>query len=613
MSFKQDIAAKVKEYFVSQFDAEIDDTALSLAQTKKEFAGDYTIVVFPFVRIAKSKPEALGESLGAYLKDALDYIIDYNVVKGFLNLSFSSDFWHNQLIDIETSDRFGDLEKNGEKVLVEFSSPNTNKPLHLGHIRNILLGWSCSKILAKAGYDVKKVQIVNDRGIAVCKSMLAWKLFSDGETPESIGMKPDFFVGKYYVIFDTKLQEEYKAWQKTDAASELFTAKKKEDQTTEDFFKKYKNTYFNEYSSLGGQAREMLLAWEDNDPEVRALWEKMNNWVYAGLETTYEDLGVDFDQLYYESNTYLHGKKTVAQGLKDGLFYQKEDGSIWIDLEDSGMDQKILLRGDGTSVYLTQDLGTAEMRYDDHQMSKMIYVVGDEQDYHFQVLFETLKILKKPFADGLFHLSYGMVDLPDGKMKSREGTVVDADVLIAEVINEAKTTAEERGDLEEFSEAERSETYRSVGLGALKYFILKVGPKKRITFNPKESLDMQGQTGPYIQNAYVRIQSVIRKNGEQQSVDISTYQTAELEQQLIRELLHYKEVIRQAAKDYDPALVANYSYGLAKAYHRFYHDFRILKAESEEAKQFRLLLSKNVAKILASSMDLLGIEMPERM
>jgi arginyl-tRNA synthetase len=498
--------------------------------------------------------------------------------------------------------------------LVEFSSPNTNKPLHLGHIRNILIGWSVSKILKAAGFDVFRVQIINDRGIAICKSMLARKIWGADKTPQNTGIKGDFFVGSYYVLFEQKFQEEYAKWQLTAEAREVLESKKKEDQSEVAFFKSYKDLYFNAYSELGKQAGEMLRNWEAGEKETIATWLQMNQWVYAGFDHTYQLLGVHFDKLYYESQTYLLGKDIVQEGMEKSVFYKEADGSVWIDLTDVKLDKKVVLRKDGTSVYITQDLGTAALRYDDFKANKMIYVVADEQNYHFQVLFEIAKKLKVPYAEGLHHLSYGMVDLPTGKMKSREGTVVDADDLIAEVVLEARKNSEERGVLADLSDAERSEIIRKIGLAALKYFIIKVQPQKRMTFDPKESVDMQGQTGPYIQNAFVRIQSVLRKAGEFDANKAGNYLEFVLEErEIIQQLYQYPNVIEESALQYDPSAIANYAYALAKNYHRFYHEHSILKADDLAVRSFRLCMSKAVGSVLNHSMNLLGIEMPDKM
>lgn len=614
MNIIQIIQQAVVDGVKELYDIDTNLNKIALSNTRKEFDGDYTVVVFPFTKAAKKSPVQIGDELGAYLVENVDWLTDHNVIKGFLNLTVSEEYWRNFLLDIVDNEKFGYHEANGQKVMVEFSSPNTNKPLHLGHIRNILLGWSSAKILDAAGYEVVKVQIVNDRGIAICKSMLAWELFAKGETPESLGMKSDHFVGKYYVHFETKFKEEYISWQATDKAKSIFADKGKAEQDETAFFKAYKNTYFNEYSVLGKQAKQLLLDWEAGDTEVRKLWAKMNGWVYQGFDTTYERLGVTFDKLYYESDTYLLGKETIEKGLDNGVFYQKEDGSVWIDLTDVKLDQKLVLRSDGTSVYITQDIGTAQLRYQDFGVDKMVYVVADEQNYHFQVLFETLKKLGEPYANGLHHLSYGMVDLPTGKMKSREGTVVDADDLMDEVIREAQNNSQERGTLETLTTEEQEEIIRKIGLAALKFFIIKVNPQKRMTFNPKESVDMQGQTGPYVQNAYVRIKSVLRKAGARDWSIAEQYQNlADQEKALILQLFDFPKLIQVAADEYDPSSIANYCYTLAKGFHKFYTDYSILNAESEAAKAFRIQLSKTIANTLKSGMDLLGIEMPEKM
>ncbi len=597
----------------------ITSDQITMNVTRKEFEGDYTVVTFPFTRIAKKKPGEIAEELGGFLVKNIPQVDRFNVVQGFLNLVVSDQFWRDFLLETAENESFGKQPSNGRKVMIEYCSPNTNKPLHLGHVRNILLGWSCSKLYEAAGYDVVKVQIINDRGIAICKSMLAWQKYGNGATPESTGTKSDHFVGDYYVMFEKKFQEEYKAWQQSPQGQAVLVEKRKPEQSDEQFFKDFKNTYFNEHSALGKEAREMLQAWESNDPATIELWKKMNGWVYEGFEETFKKLGVSFDKYYYESNTYLLGKDLVEQGLSSGAFYKKDDGSVWVDLTDAKLDHKVVLRSDGTSVYITQDLGTAQMRYNDFGAEKMVYVVADEQNYHFQVLFETLKRLGEPYADGLYHLSYGMVDLPSGKMKSREGTVVDADDLVAEVIGEARAAAEERGEVAGLSKEEQEETMRKVGLAALKFHIIKVHPKKRMVFDPKESVDLQGQTGPHIQYAYVRIKSVLRK-AEGSGFGIGNSELAKSygpiqpqEKELISQIYRFPEVINSAAADFDPSAVANYCYDLAKAFHRFFTDLSILKAESEEAKAFRLQLCGAVANVLKTGMELLGIEMPERM
>lgn len=610
----QGLKVGIRAALLSEYDHQIDLEEVALQLTKREFDGDFTLVVFPFTKALRSKPEDIAHKLGSYIVAQLEIVDGYNVVKGFLNFELSANFWKSSLDQIDTNDSLGQFSSKGEKVLVEFSSPNTNKPLHLGHIRNILLGWSTSQVLKAAGYDVINTQIINDRGIAICKSMLAWQKYGEGMTPEKAEVKGDHFVGKYYIEFENRFKKEYSDWQDGANADLVFDSRDKKDLDREAFFKSYKNIYFNEDSVIGKAAKAMLLKWEDNDPEIRSLWSQMNGWVYDGFNQTYQDLGVSFDTLYYESDTYMLGKDMIKAGISGGSFYQKDDSSVWVDLTDQGLDNKILLRSDGTSVYMTQDLGTAQKRYDDLGANKMIYVVADEQDYHFQVLFEIMKKVGAPFAEGMFHLSYGMVDLPTGRMKSREGRVVDADDLIEEVIGEVEKAAKERGELEELSVEERQDIYRKIGLSALKFFILKVNPQKRMIFNPEESVDMQGQTGPYIQNAYVRIESVKRRLEQEVDGDISDYtQLDPTECDLMKSLIMYEEEIAKSAQNYDPSGIANFAYELAKKYHKFYHDVRILKAESEVAKSFRLKLSHNVARVLEHSMNLLGIEMPQRM
>jgi len=606
------VAAAVYSLYGEKVSAE----SVLINETRKEFEGDFTVVVFPYSKIARKAPPQIGQDIGAFVQEKLDVVKGFNVIKGFLNLEFSDEFWSEFLLQNVDNQQFGKQLNNGKKVLVEFSSPNTNKPLHLGHVRNILLGWSCSKILEAAGYEVVKVQIVNDRGIAICKSMLAWEQWANGATPESTGIKSDHFVGDYYVEFEKQFRVEYEAWQQTESGKEVFQNEAEEKQESTAFFKSYKETYFNKYSKLGADARGMLLKWESGDDETIVLWKKMNNWVYNGFDATYEKMGVSFDKLYYESETYLLGKGLVERGLKEGIFYTKEDGSIWIDLTDSGYDHKVVIRSDGTSLYVTQDLGTAHLRYEDFGVERMVYVVADEQNYHFEVLFETLKRLKEPYAEGLYHLNYGMVDLPSGRMKSREGTVVDADDLIAEVIGEAQKAADERGELAGISKDEQDEIIRKVALAALKYFIIKVTPRKRMTFNPEDSVDMQGQTGPYIQNAVVRVKSVLRK-AQSDKIDLSLASDySELkaqEKELLNGLYKFPAIVLEAAENYAPSDIANYCYDLAKDFHRFYHDVSILRAESDSAKAFRIQLSKMVAYVLETGMDLLGIEMPQRM
>jgi len=573
--------------------------------TKKEHQGDYTLVTFPLAKLLKLAPPQIAQALGENLKKNNAWIESVEIIQGFLNISLRSDFWFSALKEMKSNPDFWKPVQTPERILVEFASPNTNKPLHLGHIRNILLGWSTAKIFSACGLDVKRVQIVNDRGIAICKSMVAWQKFGEGKTPESEHIKSDHFVGDWYVRFEIEFQKEYKAWQQTDAAKTAFSQRKDISIEEEEFFKNYKNHYFNTASNIGLEAREMLLKWEAHDPEVKALWKKMNSWVYAGFNETYARLGVEFDKLYYESDTYLLGKDLIEEGLKTGAFYKKDDGSVWVDLTEAGLDHKLLLRSDGTSVYMTQDLGTAQKRFEEFSARRMVYVVADEQNYHFQALFAIMAKLGAPYASGLHHLSYGMVDLPTGKMKSREGTVVDADDLIDDVIREAGEAAQDR-------EGTDPEIIRKIAMAALKYFIIKVDPRKRMTFDPKASVDLQGQTGPYIQNAYVRVQSILRK-AEHEAGNYEHYVPNEDEKMLLNMLLQCRSIIESAARDYSPALVANYAYALAKEYHRYYHEVKVLQAESDEARSFRLDLIRIIAEILKQTMDLLGIEMPERM
>ena len=605
----------IKEGLLREFGLDVEISDLVLNETKKEIEGDYTLVLFPLVGRIKQSLESITARLSQRLKvEMSDQVKEINVISGFLNFTLNDKYWINQLKEIQEFTRFDHIDKKNETVLVEFSSPNTNKPLHLGHVRNILLGWSVSKILETCGYRVVKTQIINDRGIAICKSMLAWQKYGNEETPESSGIKGDFLVGKYYREFEDRFGLEYTSWQNSSQGNKVFLKASKPDEDKKQYFGKFKNEYFNAFSALGKEARDLLIKWEAQDEGTVNLWRKMNGWVYAGFDKTYAALGVKFDKLYYESETYLLGKDLIQNGLENGYFTQKEDNSIWVDLEDVGLDKKILLRSDGTSVYITQDLGTAQKRYEDHQAKKMIYVVGDEQDYHFQVLFETLKKLKAPYADGLYHLSYGMVDLPSGKMKSREGNVVDADMLISDVIKEVETMAVERGELMDLSKVEREAIYQKIGMAALKYFILRVNPRKRMTFIPEESVDIQGQTGPYIQNAFVRIQSIKRKLDEKIISNFNEHKNiVESEKSLIKAMATYPSEIQKAAKDYDPSTLASYAYDLAKKFHKLYHDVRILNAETDSARVFRLILAENVARVLQHSMQLLGIDMPDKM
>jgi arginyl-tRNA synthetase len=612
MTLLENIERGIKAGLAHHYNFTVTKQPILITPTKKEFEGDFTVVVFPFSGVLKAKPEELGAVLGHYLIENDPSFAEFNVIKGFLNLTLSNRAIKNLLEQFILAPEFGKFPTNGQKVLVESSSPNTNKPLHLGHIRNILLGWSVYKIMEAAGFEVKRVQIINDRGIAICKSMLAWQLFAEGATPASSGIKPDHFVGQYYVRFEQEFTEEYNIWLASDEGHQVFKQRKEDNETIDNFKSRFKNEYFNQHSALGEKAKQMLLKWEDGDRDTLDLWRRMNQWVYEGFEATYRRLGVDYDQLYYESETYLLGKKTVEDGLAQEVFYQKEDGSVWVDLSDEGLDQKLLLRSDGTSVYMTQDIGTALLRNEDFSPNKMVYIVADEQNYHFDTLFKILKKLRAPFADGLYHLNYGMIDLPTGKMKSREGKVVDADVLMDEVIAAATANSLERGSLDDLSEVSQNEIFTKIGLAALKFFIIKVNPRKRMVFNPAESVDLQGQTGPYVQNAYVRIQSVLKRYKE--SDYSNTYEDInEIERGLILLMSQYPGLIQSAANEMDPSLIANYCYQLAKQYHRFYHDCPILNADSEDTKRFRLQLSSSVATVLSAGMDLLGIEMPEKM
>lgn len=587
----------VAEAVKTLYSLETKADQIQLQKTKKEFEGDLTVVIFPFVKVARKSPEQTGQEIGEFLLKNNQVIYSYNVIKGFLNLSISQSYWLETLNEIHSNNQFGITSPTdkSELMMIEYSSPNTNKPLHLGHVRNNLLGHSIAEIQKANGWKVVKTNIVNDRGIHICKSMLAWKLFGNGETPESSGLKGDHLVGKYYVIFDVAFKVEIK---------ELIDKGMSEEEAKKS-------------APLILQAQQMLLAWENNDPEVRHLWETMNSWVYAGFDKTYEQLGVDFDKIYYESETYLEGKGKVEEGLEKGVFYRREDGSVWADLTGDGLDEKLLLRADGTSVYMTQDIGTAKLRYDDYPINKMVYVVGNEQNYHFQVLSILLDKLGFEWGKSLVHFSYGMVELPEGKMKSREGTVVDADDLMDEMIESARETSQELGKLDNSTPDEVESIVRMVGLGALKYFILKVDPRKSMTFNPKESIDFNGNTGPFIQYTHARIKSVLRKAVEQ-GIDFSSINDAQLvisekESYLIQLITEFPSVIKQAGEEFSPALIANYIYELVKEYNQFYHDFSILKEDNLNLKQFRLILSESIASIIKTGMLLLGIEVPERM
>ena len=575
------------------YEQDIAEDVINLQETRKEFEGQVTIVVFPVVRFSKKSPEETGNDIGSYLQQHIAEVVGFNVVKGFLNLSIAESYWINLFNDTLLASDFLTAKPNGQKVMVEYSSPNTNKPLHLGHVRNNLLGYSVSELLKADGYEVIKANLVNDRGIHICKSMLAWQKWGNGETPESTGLKGDHLVGKYYVVFDKEYKKEIDALVATGQTEE--EAKKN--------------------APLIKEAQQMLFQWEQGNTEVVSLWEKMNGWVYSGFDVTYKKLGVDFDKYYYESNTYLLGKDTIEEGLAKGVFFKKEDGSVWIDLTADGLDQKLVLRADGTSVYITQDLGTAQMKYDDFKMDKSIYVVGNEQDYHFKVLFLILEKLGKSWANGLYHLSYGMVDLPSGKMKSREGTVVDADDLIAEMVDTAKQKTEELGKTNDFVEAEKAELYDTIGLGALKYFLLKVEPKKRLLFDPAESIDFQGNTGPFIQYTYARIKSLLSRASYQFApADYTSVKLTSTELDMIMLLAKYPAEISNAAKAYSPAFIANYLYEVAKLFNKFYHEVPpIIKEEDTAAKQHRLNICKITADVIKTGMAILGIKVPERM
>ena len=615
MSIEQQIATTVLQAVTALYGEQVAPSMVQLQKTKKEFEGNLTLVVFPFVKMARRKPEEVGEQIGAYLKEHCEAVANYNVVKGFLNLEISPKAWLNLLSAIHSDAHFGEKQASEQSplVMIEYSSHNTNKPLHLGHVRNNLLGWSLARIMEANGNRVVKTNIVNDRGIHICKSMLAWQKWGNGETPESSGKKGDHLIGDYYVAFDKHYRAEVK---------ELTAQYVANGMDAEEAERKAK-----EESPLMKEAHEMLVKWEQNDSDVRQLWEKMNSWVYAGFDETYKALGVAFDKIYYESQTYLKGKAKVEEGLEKGLFFRKEDNSVWADLTQEGLDQKLLLRSDGTSVYMTQDIGTAEMRFHDFPIDKMIYVVGNEQNYHFQVLSILLDRLGFKWGKELVHFSYGMVELPNGKMKSREGTVVDADDLVSEMIDSAFKTSEELGKFDDMDHAERAEIARIVGMGALKYFILKVDARKNMLFNPEESIDFNGNTGPFIQYTHARIRSIIRK-AQQEAAEAGTVVNSLMAQgdeaalsgllsqkeiDLIQKMNEYGAAVAQAGKDYSPSGIANYCYELTKEFNQFYHDYSILKEENKEKRAVRLLLAANVAKLLKNGMSLLGIEVPERM
>lgn len=597
MVIEQQITGSVIAGIKELYGADVAEAQVQLQKTKKEFKGHLTLVVFPFLRMSKKSPEQTAQELGEYLVKNEPAVAEFNVIKGFLNLTVASGCWIDLLNEINAAPKYGFTKatENSPLVMIEYSSPNTNKPLHLGHVRNNLLGYSLSKIMEANGNKVVKTNIVNDRGIHICKSMLAWQKWGNGITPEKAGKKGDHLIGDFYVLFSNKLKEETSALEAQGMTKEEAEAA----------------------SPLMQEAREMLRKWEAGDPEIRSLWKMMNDWVYAGFDETYKMMGVNFDKIYYESETYLEGKSKVLEGLEKGIFYRREDGSVWANLTAEGLDEKLLLRADGTSVYMTQDIGTAKLRFDDYPINKMIYVVGNEQNYHFQVLSILLDKLGFEFGKGLVHFSYGMVELPEGKMKSREGTVVDADDLMEEMINTAREISQELGKLDGLTPEEAEEIARMVGLGSLKYFILKVDPRKNMTFNPKESIDFNGNTGPFIQYTHARICSVLRKAAEQGIVLPAAlptnFELSEKEEGLIQMLANFKAVVKEAGETYSPALIANYTYDLVKEYNQFYHDFSILHEADEQLKVFRLVLSANVAKIVKEGMGLLGIEVPERM
>ncbi|WP_343687427.1 arginine--tRNA ligase [Chryseobacterium gleum] len=586
MNIKDIIEQKLSEVILNVY--QLKDIKLEVQENKTEFEGDFTIVTFPLVKQLKKNPESIGVELGEALTEQTELFESFNVVKGFLNVKVKNQLFVDNFRSV--SENFSTIEKKNATVMVEYSSPNTNKPLHLGHIRNNLLGFSVAQILKEAGYDVIKTQIINDRGIHICKSMLAWEKFGNGETPETTNTKGDKFVGNYYVEFDKNYKKEI---------AELVEQGVGEEQAKKE-------------APVMKEAQKMLLDWENGDEKVRALWAEMNSWVYKGFNETYKRLGVDFDQVQYESNTYILGKDLIQEGLDKGVLYQKEDGSVWCDLTDEGLDQKLLLRSDGTSVYMTQDLGTAVERFKQNDIQKLIYTVGNEQDYHFQVLFKILKKLGYEWADQLYHLSYGMVELPEGKMKSREGTVVDADDLMQEMYETAKSKAQELGKLETLSEEEKEASYETVGLGALKYFMLKVDPKKKMLFNPAESIDFNGNTGPFIQYTYARIQSLLSKAGALQA-ETAEIELNQSEKELIMQLANFKTVVAKSAETLSPALVANYVYDLVKTYNSFYQNNPILNQEDEKIKQFRLNISDITAKTIKKSLELLGIGTVNRM
>ena len=605
MKIEQQLAASVSAALHHLYGQEVAADTIQLQKTKREFEGHLTLVVFPYLKMSRKKPEDTAQEIGQYLMDNSGMVAAFNVVKGFLNLTIASDCWVALLGDINADARYGLTAptESSPLVMIEYSSPNTNKPLHLGHVRNNLLGWAIAQVAEANGNRVVKTNIVNDRGIHICKSMLAWQKFGNGETPASSGKKGDHLIGDYYVAFDKAYRQQVAELQAQ------FIAEGMDEEAAHNRAKAE--------APLIVEAHEMLVKWEQGDEEVRALWRKMNEWVYEGFDETYKALGVGFDKIYYESDTYLEGRELVLEGLEKGLFHRKEDGSVWADLTDKGLDEKLLLRADGTSVYMTQDIGTAKMRYADFPIDKMVYVVGNEQNYHFQVLSILLDELGFAWGKDLVHFSYGMVELPNGKMKSREGTVVDADDLVAEMVRQARLTADEAGKFADMPEQERNEVARIVGMGALKYFLLKVDARKNMLFNPEESIDFNGNTGPFIQYTYARIRSILRKAADMgldyRHLPAAVPALSTKEEEIVARVAEFAAVVRQAGQDYSPSVIANYCYDLTKEYNQFYHDYSVLREEDEAKRQFRLVLSANVAKVIRLGMSLLGIEMPERM
>ena len=605
MKIEQQLAASVSAALHHLYGQEVAADTIQLQKTKREFEGHLTLVVFPYLKMSRKKPEDTAQEIGQYLMDNSGMVAAFNVVKGFLNLTIASDCWVALLGDINADARYGLTAptESSPLVMIEYSSPNTNKPLHLGHVRNNLLGWAIAQIAEANGNRVVKTNIVNDRGIHICKSMLAWQKFGNGETPASSGKKGDHLIGDYYVAFDKAYRQQVAELQAQ------FIAEGMDEEAAQNRAKAE--------APLIVEAHEMLVKWDQGDEEVRALWRKMNEWVYEGFDETYKALGVGFDKIYYESDTYLEGRELVLEGLEKGLFHRKEDGSVWADLTDKGLDEKLLLRADGTSVYMTQDIGTAKMRYADFPIDKMVYVVGNEQNYHFQVLSILLDELGFAWGKDLVHFSYGMVELPNGKMKSREGTVVDADDLVAEMVRQARLTADEAGKFADMPEQERNEVARIVGMGALKYFLLKVDARKNMLFNPEESIDFNGNTGPFIQYTYARIRSILRKAADMgldyRHLPSAVPALSTKEEEIVARVAEFAAVVRQAGQDYSPSVIANYCYDLTKEYNQFYHDYSVLREEDEAKRQFRLVLSANVAKVIRLGMSLLGIEMPERM